>query len=279
MLGTPDDPKEGAPMTSTELDLPLLPSSDQIRRREFATIRRGYDPEQVREYLTHIAVQVETLEGELREARLRSGEGERVVQMPEPQPTEDPYERFASTVSDVLRAADEHAAEVLHQASEEASRVLAEARSEADRIRVDAQARAEEARQQGSEILTHAKVESERVLSSLSARRETLVEQLAQMQSRLLGVARDLEAAIDDPATNASDPVGSDEAPDALDSAMPVAEPGVDEPPREHAGGDEPFEDDAPLDPRYEDLWVARETVELDLDDLDLGGGEQKHKD
>ena len=38
-------------MSATELDLPLLPSADQIRRREFATIRRGYDPEQVRDYL------------------------------------------------------------------------------------------------------------------------------------------------------------------------------------------------------------------------------------
>ena len=32
-----------------DLDLPLLPSAEQIRRREFATVRRGYDPDQVRE--------------------------------------------------------------------------------------------------------------------------------------------------------------------------------------------------------------------------------------
>ena len=47
-------------MSATELDLPLLPSAEQIRRREFATIRRGYDPEQVRDvdgvaYLSVIA--------------------------------------------------------------------------------------------------------------------------------------------------------------------------------------------------------------------------------
>nr|MBA3690827.1 DivIVA domain-containing protein [Actinomycetota bacterium] len=36
-------------MPAPELDLPLLPSADQIRRREFATIRRGYDAEQVRD--------------------------------------------------------------------------------------------------------------------------------------------------------------------------------------------------------------------------------------
>src|SRR5436190_7505357 len=52
-----------------DLDLPLLPSAEQIRRREFATVRRGYDPDQVREYLQGVAGQVETLERELRERR------------------------------------------------------------------------------------------------------------------------------------------------------------------------------------------------------------------
>src|SRR2546426_1881510 len=169
-------------MSATELDLPLLPSSDQIRRREFATIRRGYDPEQVREYLMHIAVQVETLEAELREARLRFVGDERAVQVSEPEPAEDPYERFAAKVASVLRAAADNADQVVKEAGDEASRVLAEARAEADRIRLDAQSRAVEAKQEGSDILTHAKVESERVLSALSARRETLVDQLAQMQ-------------------------------------------------------------------------------------------------
>jgi DivIVA domain-containing protein len=258
-------------MSSTELDLPLLPSSEQIRRREFATIRRGYDPEQVREYLTQIAAQIATLEAELRETRLRAGSGEQVVEVPEPkpQPAEDPYERFASTVSDVLRAADEHAKGVLSRANEEASRALVEARSEADRIRLDAQSRAEEKRQEGSELLEHAKLESERVLSSLSARRETLVDQLAQMQSRLIGVARELEAAIDEPAAQI-DGVGDD--PGVQGSAMPVAEPDRDA--RSEAPDQGSAEDDAPLDPRYEDLWVARETIELDLGDLDLGPGE-----
>jgi DivIVA domain-containing protein len=52
-------------MPSSDLDMPLLPSAEQIRRREFATVRRGYDPQQVRAYLTSIANQVGTLEHEL----------------------------------------------------------------------------------------------------------------------------------------------------------------------------------------------------------------------
>jgi DivIVA domain-containing protein len=54
---------------TNDLDLPLLPSAEQIRRREFATVRRGYDPDQVREYLQGVAGQVETLERELRGPR------------------------------------------------------------------------------------------------------------------------------------------------------------------------------------------------------------------
>ena len=259
-------------MSSTELDLPLLPSSEQIRRREFATIRRGYDPDQVREYLGHIAAQVGALEAELREARLAAGTGADVVAVPEPR-AEDPYERFADQVSDVLRAADDHARRVVEDARAEATRTLGEARAEADRIRVDAQAHAEEARQEGSELLDEARRESERVLSSLSARRETLVDQLGQMQARLLGVARDLEAAIDDPAPQ-DEALAIDER-DALGSAMPVAEPAAADPEEASidegdGADDDPFEEE-PLDPRYEDLWVARETIELDLGDLGLG--------
>ena len=39
----------------SDLDLPLLPSAEQIRRRKFATVRRGYDPDQVHEYLNQVA--------------------------------------------------------------------------------------------------------------------------------------------------------------------------------------------------------------------------------
>src|SRR5438874_2177312 len=179
-------------MSTTDLDLPLLPSADQIRRREFATIRRGYDPEQVREYLAQISAQVETLERELRDARLEAAAPERPVTVPEP--AEDPYETLASRMADMLRAADRKAAELVEEARAETGRMLMEARVDADRIRLDAQARAEEARQEGSELLGNARDEAERVLSGLSARREILVDQLQEMRAKLLGVARDLSS-------------------------------------------------------------------------------------
>jgi DivIVA domain-containing protein len=232
-------------MSATELDLPLLPSAEQIRRREFATVRRGYDPEQVRDYLRQVAAQVETLERHLREARLEveSAHAPMVIPEPEPQaaPGVDPYDELADRLADLIRAADGQAGKILGDAKAEATRQMSEARIEADRIRTDAQARAEEARQQGDEVLSRAKLEAERVLATLSTRREHLVDQLQQMQSRLLGVAQELESALGQD--------GDDDAPAASSPTPPPDDPDL-------------------VDPHYEDLWVSSETAAMNIADI-----------
>ncbi len=187
---------------STDIDVPFLPSAAQIRRREFASVRRGYDPDQVRDYLAQVAEQIETLEQELRDSKLRPEDG-RAPDGPKrdsaPSPSEDPYERLSKRLATLLATADKEAEGIVAEARVDAARMLNEARTEADRIRVDAQARAEEARQQGTELLERAKQEADRVLLGLSERRETLVQHLQDMQTRLVGVAKELEVAIEDP--------------------------------------------------------------------------------
>jgi cell division initiation protein len=186
---------------ASDIDLPFLPSAAQIRRREFASVRRGYDADQVRDYLAQVAEQVEGLESQLREARLQEGTMDGPSGPPPgPPPSEDPYERLSKRLTTLLAAADQEAEGILTEARADAARMLNESRTEADHIRVDAQARAEEARQEGSELLEKAKDESDRVLVGLSARREDLVQHLQDMQSRLIGVAKELEVAIDEPA-------------------------------------------------------------------------------
>jgi DivIVA domain-containing protein len=187
---------------ATEIDLPFLPSAEQIRRREFASVRRGYDPDQVRDYLTQVAEQLEKLEQQLRDSKLQPATAPRSEAQgrhPEPPPSEDPYERLSKRLTTLLATADKEAEGILAEARADATRMLEEARSDADRIRVDAQARAEEARQQGSELLERAKQEADRVLLGLSERRETLVQHLQDMQTRLVGVAKELEVAIEHP--------------------------------------------------------------------------------
>lgn len=250
-------------MPTSDLDLPLLPSAEQIRRREFATIRRGYDPDQVRDYLESVAVQLESLEKDLKDARMQAdSRSAQPPAMPVPSaPESDPYERISQRFAGLLATADR-----------EASRIVDEAKTEADRIRVDAQSNAEAAKQEGSEVLDSARDEADRVLAGLSARRATLVHQLQEMQSRLLGVAKDLETVIDEPSAeadaSAAEPVTQDVSEPAAEAANEPAAEASSEPSTTET------EDDELLDPRYEDLWVSNEAntvsteAEVQFEDL-----------
>jgi cell division initiation protein len=145
----------------SDLDLPLLPSADQIRRRKFATVRRGYDPDQVDDYLKQVAEQVEALETDLRDERLATARQAPAAATPTEQAPiamtaaapvvsmEDEnaaYDRISKRLATVLRAADEEAQKLIEQARAEATKLIDDARAEADRIRVDTQANAEQAR-------------------------------------------------------------------------------------------------------------------------------------
>jgi DivIVA domain-containing protein len=280
-----------------DLDLPLLPSAEQIRRREFATVRRGYDPDQVRDYLHQVAAQVETLERDIRDAKMKA------AAQPDPRPAtespgtpgpqvptepDDAYDRLAKRFASLMATADEEASKVVREAKAEAARILEQARSEADRIRVDAQARAEEARQQGTETLAKAREEADRILSGLSGRRESLVSQMQEMQSKLLSVAHDLEFAMadrDERAATARAAV-TDTSPRPKDEpATPPREspsPRTSETPAPTARQtDKPSRSREPVDPRYEDLWGSDSTVDipdlapLDVDFDDEGGSKR----
>jgi DivIVA domain-containing protein len=242
-------------MPTSDLDMPLLPSSEQIRRREFATVRRGYDPQQVRMYLTSIAQQVETLEHELSQLRLETdAAAARRQSMPEPAqaaPARDPYETLAKRFASLIEVADQEAARTIDDARTEATRTIDEARSEADRIKVDAQAHAEAARQEGADLLERARIESDRILSSLAERREELVGHLQEMRSKLIDVTDSLAGSLEVAAAGGSEDEGAapldDDAPATADAATD------------------------PVDPRYDDLWVSAGPIDLpDLAAIDL---------
>jgi len=259
-------------MTS-ELDLPLLPSAEQIRRREFATVRRGYDPDQVREYLGQVATQVETLEGGLREAKMQADTkvltpGEALagkmasdtVAAPapaEPISKDDAYAKLTARFGRMIESADREATAVVDEAKADATRILDEARTEADRVRLDAQSRAEEARQRGTEELAKAKTEADRILGSLATRRESLVSQMQEMQTKLLSVAKDLESAMDE-----RDAAQTDASTTTSSPAKPASAA---------SGGSSSTtrRDDDMVDPRYEDLWASgSKDPTIDIPDL-----------
>jgi len=286
-------------MSATNLDLPVLIAPEQIRRREFVTIRRGYDPDQVRDYMEQLADQVELMHSMLREARSQAQAAVRAVE----QPRVDPYEQLAQRVSGVIREADAAAEKIRSGARQEAERVTYEARSDADRIRTDAQARAEQAKADADATVRQARAEADRTLAGLAARRTALVEQLTGMQERLLAVAHDLERTIEiDGSEEPPDPAADDgpQAGSAADDAetatgtigptdLPAAPTRATEPivdvrdasdKQASGGGDDRFEELD--DPAYEELWEGTQSMRLEMPEippLDLDWGDEEDGD
>jgi DivIVA domain-containing protein len=285
---------------SSDLDVPLLPSAEQIRKRGFVTVRKGgFDQDQVREFLGRVADQVEVLEKESRELRMatgsRQGQGQLQSRAAAPAEAGDPYEAISKRFASMLENADREATAAVAEAKIEAARILEQARAEADRINLDAQARAEQARQQAGESLAQAHEEAQRILGGLSERRESMMTQMNEMRARLLNVADNLDVSLGDPVvaefeappTEPEPPMGAaadavraepDErraeheepsAPASSTSADTTDEAGPTTPPE--AGAASTGDDDL-IDPRYEDLWASTDTaVELpDLASLDV---------
>jgi DivIVA domain-containing protein len=279
-------------MSATNLDLPVLISAEQIRRREFVTIRRGYDPDQVRAYLGQLADQVELMRILLRDAQ---AEAETARRTPT-QPRQDPYQLLGERVASVLREADHVAETITSEAHRNADDVTREARADADRIRTDAQAKAEEARSRAEHAVRTAREEADRTIAGLSTRRDALVDQIASMQERLIGVARDLESAmdvqftipdipaikdlLDEPAegtpadensTSTAVAPSVEARDDAADptgvEASVVREPSI-------AVAEARDEDPGVLDPFYEELWEGTGAMQLDIPALDLDWGD-----
>jgi DivIVA domain-containing protein len=279
-------------MSATNLDVPVLISAEQIRRREFVTIRRGYDPDQVRAYLVQLADQIELMRVLLRDAQAEAQTARRTTE----QPRQDPYQQLGERVASVIREADHAAEAITGEAHRDAERVTREARADADRIRTDAQAKAEEARSRAETAVRTARQEADRTIAGLSTRRDALVDQIASMQERLIGVARDLESAmdvqftipdipaikdlLDEPAegTAEDENASSKEIAPSAESWDDVADPTEVEASaaREptimvaEAGDDDP----GVLDPSYEELWEGTGAMKLDIPALDLDWGD-----
>jgi cell division septum initiation protein DivIVA len=212
-------------MATWESGLTPPTAAGSSNRPTFGTVRRGYDPAQVLEYVSRAADQVEALQSEVR--RLQAERGQRSVAPGEQAPAgQDGYEGVGARVAHLMRAFDEDVERLRRDAQEEAGRVVAEAnaeaervhleaerlraeakteveriqveaRTEADKVRLDSQCKAEEVRVQAVEALREAQKESDKVLSSLAARRQALLVELQAIRDRMLGTTRELEATIE----------------------------------------------------------------------------------
>ncbi len=280
----------------------------------FGTGRRGFDQNEVREFLRMVAAELgrlqereRYLERELRHAQsnpdvermhlddqtLTRLLGEETVRV---------LAAARESASAIRTKAEASAAQMLAEAADEATRVREEADVEASRRRADAASDAEAelsmAKQQGREMVNEARAYRERVLSELARRRELAREQIEQLlhgRDRLMqSFERARLAAVDVVAE--LEPLGPpDEYVDLTPTTGPVpltvpagratpAPPAADEPAADEADGDlatgrtHPTGDDAPADDVAADDSAVDDSDGLEDDDAPAGEQTARHE-
>jgi DivIVA domain-containing protein len=183
---------------------PSSPAS--VADATFGTARRGFDQQEVRDFLRMVAAELARLQERERflERELRAAQAAPVPTEGLSLDDETATRLLGEEAARVLQAAreggasiraraEDGAAQLLREAGDEARRLREEAELEASRRRSDAAADAEAelamAKQQGREMVEEARAYRERVLGELSRRRELArqqIEQLVHGRDRLL---------------------------------------------------------------------------------------------
>jgi cell division septum initiation protein DivIVA len=183
-------------MATWESGLPPSATAGSLNLPTFATVRRGYDPNQVLEYVTRLTDHLDALATEVR--RLQAELSQRAVAQEEQARTaQDGYEGVGARVADLMRTFDQDVERLRQDAEAEASRIVAEAKSQADRMKRDGERLHAEAAAKAERVQAEARMEADRVLSSLTSRREALMEQLLVIWDRMVDVTRGIEATVE----------------------------------------------------------------------------------
>jgi len=231
----------------------------------FDTVRRGFAPDQVAEYLQRVTTLVLSLEARLSEmtsellqtkrerddARAaleasaardpNNGASDRVTEL---------VQTFDHEVSGLLRDAQVEAERlqsdvrmeadrILAHAREEAQRALGEAEAEADRIRADARMLERQSQLRAGRVILEAREEADRAESHLASVRGRMLETFGDIRERTITALGEVEAVIQSGAT--SDRVvivdeavdlAADDTPGLAADAAPLAPADLPEVPR-----------------------------------------------
>ena len=269
----------------------------QIRARQFARTRKGFDPDQVRAFLDEVATQMEQLQSELRFAQ---EEGEAASRRAGP----DPYTQLGAHVAELVRDAEEHAERIRGEANQEAERVIGEAGRQAEQAKQEAEAASNRAteeaaahadglRQQAEGDASRMREEAQTALERATAEAEASVAVLRKERERLLthvqGARERLGMALDG-LDQALASMGTDEEgsgspgtlhgsdPDQPDQAISQAD--APPAPAEHIASEDEAERRAkrPTElPPLPDIWELTAQLERDRKDeesqMDHGAG------
>jgi len=220
-----DDERQAEPAANAALATNLSPSRagrmppGEIARRSFTTTRRGFDPEEVRRFLEHVAQQLESAERreqellhELTDAEdrarhpvidegvLTSALGQRSAAILRNAHEEAAriVQKAEETSASLLREAQQHATDAQVNAESSAAERIAEAELEANALRQQVReesasvvevARAEgdvlieRAREHGRAMLEQAQEARRRVLTDMAQRRRMVTDQIEQFRA------------------------------------------------------------------------------------------------
>jgi DivIVA domain-containing protein len=158
-------------------------SPQAISSMEFELVRRGYDPEQVREFLSRLAAAVEEMRSHLLASDARARAAMARVQelsssaaaVPSPAQSND-----SEAISKVLVLAQKAADQTVADADERAAAILAEAGERAQAITAKAQDSLSDAQLQADEIVRRTEVATR---SKMEAELQTLADKRAMLQN------------------------------------------------------------------------------------------------
>ena len=147
---------------------------DDVARHTFASVRRGFDPTEVRDYLESLAAGLRSLAEREQELRDALAEAEERAANPVIDDTMLTTAVGKETAR-VLHSAHEAAAEMVANAEAEATRLASEAQSESERLLAEAAEVNEQAHSRADTLLAERTAEAEAAAASLQERTEQQV--------------------------------------------------------------------------------------------------------
>jgi cell division septum initiation protein DivIVA len=194
----------------------------------FDTVRRGFAPDQVAEYLQRVTTLVLSLEArlsemtsELLETKRERDEARAAL---EASAALDPNDGASDRVTELVRTFDHEVSGLLRDAEieaerlrsdvrmeadrilafarEEAKRVIGEANDEADRIRGDARKLERESQIRAGRLIIEAREEADRAESHLGSVRGRMLDTFRDIRERTITALGEVEAVIESEATS-----------------------------------------------------------------------------
>ncbi len=179
-------------------DLPDM-SADLIAGRRFGQTWRGYDPDEVKQFLARVATQVRLLRERIEAAESARRDAEQRASHPEMDEAAL-MSAVGEETAGILRSARSAAAEITAKAEANADALVAAAQAKAtelvDRAESMLASRTAEAEATAAEILAGAQSEAEDLSQTAQHQAEALAEEAAQKYKEIIQAAQDVRETI-----------------------------------------------------------------------------------